>query len=287
MLFRSGAIFIDRVRESANIDIGFVVRAFAAARAIFGLDEAIVEINALDLKVAATVQIDMMQDVTMLLRRQCFWLARRLAQGEAGLDKSVATLVDAYRDGVKTLAGLTFEIAPPAQKQALEMIVGAFRSQGVPTSLAKFVAALTPLTSATDVVDISEESGLSLEAVARLYHGIGAASGLDDVRVAANSTITSDHWDRVAIGQLREDLMSEQSVLTASACDFAKANGLDGSDVKWAKAVIDGWLTRNKVAIDRTRASIHDLKMSPGGWSFAKLAMANAQLKELASGARA
>ena len=287
MVDLGGALFIDRVRESAMADIGSIARAFAAARAIFGLDEAIAEINALDLKIAAHVQMELMGEVMALLRRQCFWLARRQSQSVDNAPRSVEDMVGSYKDGVNSLAAITYEIASPVQKAALEARIGAFRAAGAPISLVKFIVALTPLTSATDIVDIARERGMSLEAAARLYHAIGAAVGLDDVRSAAQASVTSDHWDRVAMRHLVEEFMSEQSVLTASACDHGKEKAHQGSDAKWAKGVIEGWSVLNKANIDLTLAAINNLKMSPGGWSFAKLAMANTQLKDLAASARA
>jgi glutamate dehydrogenase len=287
MVDLGGAIFIERVRESALADIGSIARAFAAARTIFGLDEAISEINALDLKVAATVQMGLMSEVTILLQRQCFWLARRVTRVDANDLKTVGELVKAYGNGVKALAAMIYDVVGPAQKQILEAQVSGLHAAGVPTVLAKFIAALTPLTSATDVVDIAEQCDMHIDAVARLYYAVGASVGLDDVRVAASQTKTPDHWDRVATRRLVEDFMSEQSALTTSACGHAKLKGLVGGDAKWAKAVVDSWSALNKAELDRTRLAVSELKASPGGWTFAKLAIANAQLKELAQSARA
>jgi glutamate dehydrogenase len=286
MVDLGGAIFMDRVRESAMVETGAIARAFAAARAIFGLDEAIAEVNALDLKISAQAQSALMSDIIALLTRQCFWLAKRSTRGD-GANKSVRDLVKDYGDGLKTLAAIIYDIVTPSQKLALESKMTELRTAGTPSALAKFVVALAPLTSATDIVDIATESDLPIEAVARLYHALGASSGLDDVRTAAAATITPDHWDRVATGRLVEEFMSEQGTLTAIACDHAKAKGLIGSDSKWAKSVLDSWSALNKGELERTRTAIAELKASPGGWSFAKLAIANTQLKELAQSARA
>jgi glutamate dehydrogenase len=157
---------------------------------------------------------------------------------------------------------------------------------GVPSALAKFIVALAPLAAATDIVDIAGERGVEIEAVARLYNALGASAGLDDVRSAASQAQTPDHWDRVATRRLVEEFMSEQSALTASACDHAKSKALTGTDSKWAKAVVESWSALNKADLERTRLAVNELRASPGGWSFAKLAIANAQLKELAQSAR-
>jgi glutamate dehydrogenase len=286
MVDLGGAIFMDRVRESAMVDTGAIARAFAAARAIFGLDEAIAEVNALDLKIGAQVQMALIGDIIGLLTRQCFWLAKRSRRGD-GAAKCVSDLVGDYGDGLKFLASMIYDIVTPSQRLALEGKINDLRAAGTPMSLAKFVVALTPLMSATDVVDIAMERGISIEAVARLYHALGASTGLDEVRAAATMTTPPDHWDRVATRRLVEEFMSEQGALAASACNHSMAKGLSGSDAKWAKAVVDSWSALNKGELDRTRQAIGELKTSLGGWSFAKLAIANTQLKELAQSARA
>jgi glutamate dehydrogenase len=282
-----GALFLDRVRESALVDVGSFARAFAGARAIFGLDEVIGEINALDLKLSASVQTHLILSVIELLRRQCFWLARLIGRGDSAGAKTVGDLVGAYGEGVKALAAVIYDIVSPSQKLALEEKVTDLRAAGAPMPLAKFIAALAPLLAATDIVDIASEQALPMEAAARLYFSIGAFVGLDEVKAAASQISTADHWDRVATGRLMEEFMSQQSALTASACQHAKANGLSGNDAKWVKTVVESWSVLNKAELARTRLAVSELKASQGGWSFAKLAIANTQLKELAQSARA
>lgn len=282
MVDLGGAIFIDQVRENAAVDSGAIAQAFAAARSIFSLDEVIDEIHSLDLKVPSHVQTDLIGQVVTLLRLQCFWLAKRSRRNGASQSQTVGALVGNYGHGVKALLALIYEIVPATQKAALEAKVAALRAVGIPVGLAKFIVSLTPLTSAPEIVDIASEQGLPIEAAARLYYAIGASAGLDDVRGAAGTIASPDHWDRVALGRLSEEFMGEQSMLTACACQHAQAKGLVGDDAKWAKAVVESWSVLNKLELERAHLAIGELKASPGGWSFAKLAIANTQLKELA-----
>ena len=287
MVDLGGAIFLDRVRESGIVDTGSIARAFVAARKIFGVDAAMTAISALDLKVSAAVQYSLISEIVRMLRRQCFWLARHLARGEAESQKTVGTLVNAYSDGVESLSRVIYDIVPTDKRDAMERRDGELREAGVPADLAKFVSALSPLTSATDIVDIAAENGLAVEPVGRLYHALGHVVGLDDVRAAADISSVGDHWDRVAARRLVEELMVLQGALTASACAHGKSKGLSGVDAEWAKAVVDSWSAHNQVELERARLAISDLRDSPGGWSFAKFAIANTQLKELAQAVRA
>ena len=287
MVDLGGAAFMDRVRESAVADTGSIVRAFAAARAIFGLDEAINAVNALDLKVPATVQLDLMMEILTVLRRQSFWLARRASRGDGAGLRSVGDLVAAYATGVQSLASMIYEVVSPFEKARIEARSATLKAAGAPEALSKSIAGLLPLTSATDIVDIAAAKGLPVEAVARLYHALGAAVGFDEIRAAAGQTSTPDHWDRVATRRLIEEFMGEQAGLTGTVCDHAQKLGQAGTNAAWAKAVVESWSKLNEAELRRTSSALGELRASQGGWSFAKLAIANTQLKELSETARA
>ena len=57
------------------------------------------------------------------------------------------------------------------------------------------------------------------------------------------------------------------------------AKGVQNSNRAWAENAIKAWLALNSLEATRTQNSISELKQS-GGWSFAKLSIANTQLKE-------
>jgi glutamate dehydrogenase len=291
MVDLGGATFMDRVRESALADTGAIVRAFAAARAIFKLDPLIAEIKALDLKVPASVQTALMLDVIAVLRRQSFWLARRASHPGARALPDIKAMVDAYQVGVEALAPRIGDLVSPLEAQRLIGRIDALEAQGAPAKLARAVAMLRPLISATDIIDLSASRGWSVEATARLYHEVGASVGFDEMRFAAGQTAAPDHWDRVATRRIIEDLMGEQGQITASVCDLVSHSGgalLEKADKptgKWARDCVAAWLTLNAVEVAKMRDSIAELQAA-GGWTFAKLAIANAQLNALAGAAR-
>jgi glutamate dehydrogenase len=103
------------------------------------------------------------------------------------------------------------------------------------------------------------------------------------LRFAAGQSATGDHWDRLATRRIIEDFMEEQAALAAAAMRFAGACP-PAPDAAWAQDQVQGFLARHAVEADRTRRAIADLSAS-GGWTYAKLAIANAQLREFALGA--
>ena len=280
-----GITFMERARESALADTGAVVRAFAGARKIFELDKIIDAINALDLKIPADVQSSLMMDVIAILRRQTYWLARRAVKG-GGL-KPVGELVDIYTDGIAQLKKMIFDIVSNFEAARLKDKAQTYIDKGTPKELAREVASLRVLTSATDIVDIANAKSISMEATARLYHSIGAHVGFDELRAHAGLAITPDHWDRVAVRRIMEDFMAEQASMTESLIDFIKNDKELSSNIAspsrtWVDNAMKAWLDKNKDTFARTQAALKELSAS-GGWTFAKLSIANTQLKEFAN----
>ena len=93
-----------------------------------------------------------------------------------------------------------------------------------------------------------------------------------------------DAFERLAVRRLIEDMLTEQTAITQSVLKFA-ANAQAGEDEGAAKAAIASWAALRG---DRPRAvkrTIEDIEQAGGGWTFAKLTIANAALRELSAGA--
>ena len=281
MVDLGGATFLDRVRESAVADVAGIARAFAAAEAVFGLDGLIDAVNALDNAIPAAAQIELLQEVQAVLRRQTFWLARKAARADGA--RTVDGLIAAYGPGVQGLAPVIMAVVSPFERARQEVRAQGFIAKGAPDALAWRIAGLRPLISSTDVIDLAGAQGWPVAGAARLYHAIGAAVGFDELRFAAGQSATGDHWDRLATRRIIEDFMEEQAALAAAAMRFAGACPPE-PDAAWAHDQVQGFLARHAVEAERTRRAIADLSAS-GGWTYAKLAIANAQLREFALGA--
>lgn len=272
-----GAVFVDRILENASVGYGDVARAFAASMAIFGLDEALVEIATLDLKLAANVQNELYGQIKALLISQCIWLSKRFCAAPKTIDEVVAT----YRGGVQALAAMMSDIASPPQKALMDTKIAELRKLGVPSALSKFIVALSPLSSATDVVEIATTSALPIGSVARLYNYLGANAGLDDLYAAIALTQVNDDWDTIAIANVQAQLRDLHNRLTLRVGQYGKDHLDLESDAKWARAAIEGWIKQNQAAVEKTISMIQQMKASSGGWSFAKLSIATAQMTAL------
>lgn len=280
-----GITFMERARESALADTGAVVCAFAGARKIFELDRIIDTINSLDLKIHAETQIKLLMEIIAILRRQTYWLARRANRAE-GL-APVGDLVDTYTNGIIELKSVIYDLVSDFEANRLKTKAQEFIDQGTPKDLAREVVALRVLTSATDIIDIANANNTPLSTTARLYHALGDYIGFDKLRASAGAAITPDHWDRVAVRRIMEDFMSEQANMTESIISFIRTDenlkvGIDKPSNNWVDNAVKSWLDLNKASYSRTKHAIKELEES-GNWTFAKLSIANNQLKEFIS----
>lgn len=280
MVNMCGPTFVSRLKAAAGADINAVVVGFTAAREILGVDALWEQVNALNNKASAAGQTALYKALAYALRSLSFWLARRAHRDKS----SVQQLVEAYGPSVQALKGMAPAILSPFEQKTVAKRVKAYVADGAPEALAQAVAALQPLTTAADLVDLGNASSWSVENVARLYHQVGAAFGFDRLRGAAGAFVGGDSFERLAVRRLIEDMLTEQTAITEAVLKFA-ANAQAGEDEASAKSAIASWAALRGDRPKVVKRTIEDIEQAGGGWTFAKLTIANAALRELSTAA--
>ncbi|MDP2115909.1 MAG: NAD-glutamate dehydrogenase, partial [Brevundimonas sp.] len=274
-----GPTFPERLRISARCDTAALVIAFEAARQIFRLDQAWAEVSGLDLKIPAEAQTALYQEISTVLRRQTFWLARRAVRPGT----TVETLIEAYRPAADALRAVGGSVLSRFEQSRLERRVQAFVGLGAPEALARNFALLRPLVATADIGDLARQAGWSEPAMATLYHQVGAAFDFDRLRAGAGAVPSADHYDRLAVRRLIEDLMGEQMTLTGAVAAASATSA--GSGEAAAEAAVDAWVGPRQGIVEGLRASVDEIEASGMGWTFAKLTIANSVIREIASSA--
>jgi glutamate dehydrogenase len=80
-----------------------------------------------------------------------------------------------------------------------------------------------------------------------------------------------------------EDLMNEQSILTRAVARVSDAAVGVSEDA--AEGAVDAWIGSKLAVVEGVRASVDEIEQSGSGWTFAKLTIANAAIRDLASAA--
>ena len=274
----TGPTFPERMRAGAECDTTALVIGFEAARRVFRLDEAWDAVSALDLKIPAEAQVALYTEIATVLRRQTFWLARRAGRDGASVDGLIA----AYRPAADALRLEGGGVLSRFEQARLDGRVEAFARLGAPDELARAVALLRPLVATADIGDLAREAGWPEPAMARLYHQVGAAFEFDRLRVAAGTVPSADHFDRLAVRRLLDDLSAEHVALTRSV---ARASDISvGAAEQAAQAAVDAWIGPRQALVDGVRASVDEIETSGSGWTFAKLTIANGAIRSIVEG---
>jgi glutamate dehydrogenase len=141
---------------------------------------------------------------------------------------------------------------------------------------------LRPLTAATDVADMAKTAKWEVLAAARIYQAVGQVFGFDRVRHAGDELVGSgDAYERLAVRRLMEELLTEQAGATRAVIAFS-GRAEAGADAAAARGAVNAWAALRKDSARAAKAALEDAQSAPGGWSFAKLTIVNAALRELA-----
>ncbi|MFI4973716.1 MAG: NAD-glutamate dehydrogenase [Caulobacterales bacterium] len=271
-----GPTFPGRLRAAAGCDAGDFVIAFEAARQVLRFEDSWARVEALDGRAPAAAQTALFRELTYVLRGQTYWMARRAARGEA----TVQALVDAYRPAADDLKTLVPMILSPFEQKAAVRRATQWTKAGAPKDVAHSIALMRPLTLSAYLSDLARDAGWPVAPAARLYHQIGGTFGFDRLRAAAGSKVSDDPFERLAVRRLIEDMQAEQAALAALVMAYA-GNPEAGDSPDAARAAISSWSALHTETVKQARGTIAEIEKDSGGWSFAKLTIANAALREL------
>jgi glutamate dehydrogenase len=161
-------------------------------------------------------------------------------------------------------AGAGADLLSPFEREQCARTFQRFVEMGAPEDIAHRVARLSALAPATEIADLSAETGRDVATIARLYAETGAALGLDRLRAAAAGVSPEDAYERAALRGLIVELISEQTRRTRSVL---------------ADEGLATWLSPRQAAVDRVRRTLEEIEQTPQGWTFAKLTLAASALR--------
>ncbi len=244
LINRMGATFLLRMEEDSGRNIGEIARAYTITRETLDARDLWTAIDALDGKVAESVQIDALQVIWELQRSFTRWLLSR-----AGAIPQISVAVERYHDGFRDIrAGEN--ILPPSQRPDYEEARKAWRAKGLPAQLADQIAALPYLDASPDIIELAREHKSRPVEVAKLYFRLGDALRLPWLRSQIEALEVEGRWHAVARGVLRDELSTQMRKLTAQVLE------LPGKD---PDARVQAWLERDDSNLRFTLSMLAEL----------------------------
>ncbi|HEX4077928.1 MAG TPA: NAD-glutamate dehydrogenase [Rhizomicrobium sp.] len=272
----AGPVFVHRIEEISSASAVRIARAFVIAEGALGLRELKARIDGLDGKVRAPVQTGAYNEIAELLRRLGLWfLVNVPARADLG------DTIGQYCSGVEALRGSFSTLVSPYEAQATEARIAELQKSGMPLDIAEDVAVLPLLGGAPEIVLLAESRKLPIDLVAGAYFAMGAAVGLDRLRGLASRISGHEHWDRLAVRRIVDDLFAGQRALASEALVDCQPGSPAATRTDGAAAV-QHWEETHADALARTRSFLTELERG-GELSIAKLTLANSQIHALAA----
>jgi glutamate dehydrogenase len=245
-----------------------IARAFIIMRDAFDLRTIWAEIEALDNKLPARVQLEMMIAVASLLERAILWLLR------TDYDRlDIAAFGNEFRPRIAAIQDQLEAVLPASMLGRVRVRQSELMEDAIPESLAHRVASLDVMTSAMDIIRISrKDAGHGVEDVARVYFGLGERFSLDRLRSASQTISAETPWQKTALATLVEDLYGFQGVLASRV--IGETNGDRGADP------VEAWLAQRPRVVERVDQTLYDFRASTTV-DLAMLAVASRQLRAL------
>lgn len=245
-----GFTFVYRLQDETGATISSIVRAYMIARSILNMDSIWQQIEALNNKVDASTQNEMMMLYVRLLRRITRWFVR---SQRTRLDISKA--VKLYAPGVQALKDAMPAVLCEGIRTQYEDTFNHYEQMGVSKKLAHELTITAGLFASMDIIHVANQLNVEIDNVAEAYFGIGEFLHLAWVRTQVIIHPTENHWEALSREALRDDLDFQQRQLTAS---ILQCEGENKDFVTCFKI----WSQRHAVLIDRWNHVLSNLRSS-------------------------
>ncbi len=238
-------------------------------RDIFHLPHWFRQIEALDYKVSAEIQLALMDELMRLGRRATRWFLRsRRNELDAGRD------VAHFGPHLAALGLKLDELLEGPTREIWQTRYQAYVEAGVPELLARMVAGTTHLYTLLPIIEASDVTGQNAADVAKAYFAVGSALDITWYLQQISSLPVENNWQALAREAFRDDVDWQQRAITVSVLQMA-----DGPSEIDARLAL--WLEQHTLMVERWRAMLVELRAA-SGTDYAMYAVANRELLDLA-----
>jgi glutamate dehydrogenase len=265
MINRTGAIFVHRMQEETGAPPADVTRAFILARDIFGLEALWRDVDALDNRIPADLQYELLVDVGRLVLRATLWFLRRRRER-----LPIAQVLGIFRPGLGALESQLPAILSESDRSAWIAAVELLVAKGVPEAVARRVASLDHYYAVLDVTEVALEQKKDIETVAAVYFALAGALDLRWISQKIALLPTDTPWQALARNALRDDLSSQHRAIASAVAKLSP-------DAREPGDMLAAWSERYEPATARLKGMMEELKRAP----VLDLAVLSVVLREL------
>lgn len=244
---RMNGTFFFRMKENTGVKGCDVARSYIAARDVFGLRDIWNAIEDAEKSLSVAAKTSLYDFVSDLVERVNVWFLDNRPQP---LD--VSALVKEFKPGVAKIEECLDAIMADEQRDRRDAQVKELTDQGVSKPLALRLSNLVPLSSACDIIDVSNDSKLPIKIVGEVYFALGKRFKLSWLREVARDLMSQSHWENLALQTLIERLFTcQRQIAAAITQDDCKSGTCGGA--------LEMWEERNAKEIERYDDFIEDI----------------------------
>ncbi|WP_165721952.1 MULTISPECIES: NAD-glutamate dehydrogenase [unclassified Pseudoalteromonas] len=261
-----GLNFMVRMHEETGANEAEIAMCYSIASEIFEMRDTWSSISALDNKIPAAVQTEMLYQLRRTVRRTTRWFLRHRNKSQT-IEQGIEFFAPTFKDLSDNLN--TYMIEKENDRIVIE--ANKLIDAGVPADIAKRIVSLSSLFSVMDLAEVANSSGRSISMVSNTYFKLGARMGLHWFLEQITKQPVANHWQALARSSYREELDWQQRTLSEVVLNSFEG---DESDVD---SQIDEWMDSQDLLLQRWKQMLAEFKTSQSH-DFAKFSVA---LREL------
>lgn len=245
-----GFTFIYRLQDETGAPVSAIVNAFLIARSIMNMDVVWNELQDIQEQIDAEHMTTVLMMYVRLLRRMTRWLLRSERRC-----LNIQNTIDKYAPGMTALKESIVQILSPKYRAQFDERMNKFKSQKFPETLASSLACADYLYASFDLLEISKQRRLSIQAAAAAFFVVGDVLDLEYVRKLVIQHSTENHSEALARESIRDELDAQQRLLTESVL-------VDDDNIESFTQRLKEWSVLHAALIERWRHLISQLKAS-------------------------
>lgn len=245
-----GFTFVYRLQDETGAPVSAIVRAYMIARSVINIDAIWEQIEALDGKISAQTQDELMILYVRLLRRITRWFLRTQR-----MKLDITKTVKLYAPGVDALKKALPDVYSDNLKEHYERTIKRYQEQNISKELAHELTITRGLFPAMDIIEVALQSSIDVEKVAEVYFGIGELLELAWIRKQVIIHPTENRWEALSREALRDDLDWQQRQLAAGILQYQKGK-------KTFLKCYEEWSDKHSSLIERWHHVLSNLRSS-------------------------
>ena len=261
-----GLNFMVRMNEETGATDSEIALCYSIASAIFEMSDTWSSIAALDNKIPASVQTEMLYQLRRTVRRATRWFLRHRNKAMT-IEQTIEFFTPTFKDVSANLNSYMIE----EEKETISAKAAELEAQGVPADIALRIVSLSSLFSVMDLAEVADNSKRKIDVVSNTYFKLGSSMGLHWFLDQITAQPVANHWQALARASYREELDWQQRSLSEVVL-----NSFEG-DEHDVNALVEQWMDSQSSLLHRWQQMLLEFKTSQSH-DFAKFSVA---LREL------